>query len=119
MRWAALGMLLLMPSAFFAQQETELASGAVLRALDKLNGEVVDLSLANREIADFGPLTIRLTECRYPSGNRSGDAFAGLEITDRTRSELLFQGWMIASAPALSAMDHPRYDIWVLRCASS
>ena len=30
-----------------------------------------------------------------------------------------FSGWMIASTPALSAMDHSRYDIWVMRCATS
>lgn len=23
---------------------------------------------------------------------------------------------MTASSPALSALDHPRYDVWVLRC---
>jgi hypothetical protein len=28
----------------------------------------------------------------------------------------VFSGWMIASSPALSAMDHPRYDVWILRC---
>jgi len=28
----------------------------------------------------------------------------------------VFKGWMIASSPALNALDHPRYDVWVLRC---
>ena len=28
----------------------------------------------------------------------------------------LFSGWMFASIPALSALDHPVYDIWVLDC---
>jgi hypothetical protein len=28
----------------------------------------------------------------------------------------VFQGWLIGSAPALHALDHPRYDVWVLRC---
>ncbi|MEO0381372.1 MAG: DUF2155 domain-containing protein, partial [Pseudomonadota bacterium] len=27
--------------------------------------------------------------------------------------------WMIASAPALSAMEHARYDVWVMRCTTS
>ncbi len=31
----------------------------------------------------------------------------------------LFSGWMLASAPALNAMDHPRYDVWALRCITS
>lgn len=102
-----------------AQEETETGTGAVLRGLDKLNGNVVDITLGAREVTRFGALEIRLTECRYPSGNPSGDAYAGLEIIDPQRRQLLFQGWMVASSPALSAMDHPRYDIWVLRCANS
>ncbi|MGB0800115.1 MAG: DUF2155 domain-containing protein, partial [Planktomarina sp.] len=28
-------------------------------------------------------------------------------------------GWMVASSPALNALEHPRYDIWVLRCKTS
>ncbi|PZO87150.1 MAG: hypothetical protein DI626_04710, partial [Micavibrio aeruginosavorus] len=31
-------------------------------------------------------------------------------------SEWSFSGWMFASSPALSAMDHPVYDVWVLDC---
>jgi len=25
---------------------------------------------------------------------------------------------MIASSPALNALDHPRYDVWVMRCTT-
>ena len=28
----------------------------------------------------------------------------------------VFSGWMIASSPALNALDHARYDVWVMRC---
>ena len=31
----------------------------------------------------------------------------------------IFSGWMFASSPALSALDHPVYDIWVLECKSN
>ena len=27
-----------------------------------------------------------------------------------------FQGWMLASSPALNPLDHPLYDVWVLEC---
>jgi hypothetical protein len=30
--------------------------------------------------------------------------------------ELLFSNWMFASSPASSALEHPVYDIWPLRC---
>ena len=28
----------------------------------------------------------------------------------------LFSGWMYASSPAVSAMEHPVYDVWVIDC---
>ena len=32
------------------------------------------------------------------------------------QAEPVFSGWMFASSPALSAMEHPIYDVWVLSC---
>lgn len=28
----------------------------------------------------------------------------------------LFSGWMLATKPAVSALDHPVYDVWVIDC---
>ncbi|MFT5180431.1 MAG: hypothetical protein ACI8S3_000304, partial [Alphaproteobacteria bacterium] len=28
----------------------------------------------------------------------------------------LFSGWMFASSPALSALEHAVYDVWVVDC---
>ena len=102
-----------------AQQETSLAPGAVLRALDKVSGRTTDFEIKSGSSARFGNLEIALTECRYPAGNRAGDAYAGLQIVENGKDMPVFRGWMIASAPALSAMDHPRYDVWVIRCITS
>ena len=40
-------------------------------------------------------------------------------IEDPLYTEVAFSGWMVASSPALNALDHSRYDIWVLRCMTS
>ena len=102
-----------------AQVKTENASGAILRGLDKFSGEVVDIELPAGRTVQFERLNITLTECRYPAGNPSGNAYAGLQITEIGREGALFSGWMVASAPALNPMEHPRYDIWVMRCITS
>ncbi len=112
-------ILVLLAAPAMAQQQTSRAPGAVLRALDKLSGRTTDFEIKSGGVARFGPLDIALSECRYPAGNRAGDAFAGLQIIESGRDEPVFEGWMIASSPALSAMDHPRYDIWVIRCITS
>ncbi len=116
----ALVLVCVLASAATAQQYVQVtnAPGAQLRGLDKMNGITVDLDMRAGSSVTFGSLTIKLNECRYPVGNPSGDAYAELEIADTSRGNQVFSGWMIASSPALSAMDHSRYDIWVMRCTT-
>ena len=95
------------------------AQGAVLRTLDRVSGEVIDVEMANGQTMAYGPLQVTLHECRYPANNRAGDAFGLLHIVDALAAEELFAGWMIASSPAINALEHPRYDVWVLRCMTS
>ncbi len=104
-------------SAALAQQVTS-ASGGVLRALDKTSGQTVDIEIRSGELRNLGSLQIVMNDCRYPAGNPSGNAYAALEISERGREGVLFSGWMIASAPALSALEHQRYDVWVIRCTT-
>ncbi|PRX31961.1 hypothetical protein SAMN05216257_10725 [Meinhardsimonia xiamenensis] len=100
-------------------ETAEMAQGAVVRALDKIAGERRDITLRAGEIARWGLLELRLGECRYPVDNPEGDAFAWLVIGVEGQEAPVFSGWMIASSPALNAMDHHRYDVWVIRCTTS
>ncbi|WP_372885751.1 DUF2155 domain-containing protein [Shimia sp.] len=91
--------------------------GALLRGLDRLNGEVVDITLKNGFSVAFGDLRVDLAECRHPEDNPTGEGYAFLTIYDGIEAvDPLFQGWMVASSPALNALDHPRFDLWVMRC---
>jgi len=92
--------------------------GGQLRVLDKLTGAVSDLDMVSGQTAELGFLSVTLRACRYPQDNPAGDAFTFIEVSNTREQILLFQGWMLASAPALNAMDHPRYDVWALRCSS-
>ena len=101
-----------------ARQVSE-ADGVVLRGLDKISGQVYDIEMKSGQTAVFEQLRITLNSCRYPVGNPSGDAFAALEVTDRVQDTTVFSGWMIASAPSLSAINHARYDLWVMHGTTS
>jgi hypothetical protein len=92
------------------------APGGVVRVLDKINGTLTDLEIRNGETRDVGLLTMTMGGCRYPVDNPAGDAFALVSIRTAQDETALFEGWLIASAPALNAMDHPRYDVWALQC---
>ncbi|MDA5094186.1 DUF2155 domain-containing protein [Aliiroseovarius sp. KMU-50] len=114
LRAATLAFALLVPS--FGLSQTAKAPGALLRGLDKVSGAHEDLNLRAGETALLGKLQITLGECRYPTDNPSGDAFAWLVIRDGNSEVTSFEGWMVASSPALNGFDHQRYDVWVLRC---
>lgn len=105
-------------TAASAQEAVSVGTGAVLRALDKLNAKVSDVTLANGRSEVMGLLEVSLRECRYPAGDPSGNAYAFLAIREAGVAQPVFEGWMIAGSPALNPLDHARYDVWVLRCTT-
>ena len=119
----ALALLLALALPVAAQETGEApaaeftdSGGAQLRFLDKLTNETGDVALSRGQSAKFGRLVVRLDSCRYPTGNPASDAEAHLTVIEESTEATLFSGWMLASSPALSALDHPRYDFWVLSC---
>lgn len=108
----------LLTTSAMAQESVARANAALLRGLDKVSGRTTDLPLQVGESVRYGRLEVRLAECRFPAGNPASDAFAQLTIIDLSQNVTLFSGWMIASSPALSALDDARYDVWVISCQS-
>lgn len=107
------------PNPNFEAPEVVLeAPGAVLRALDKSTGRASDIDIARGQTVLLGRIAVRLMECRYPEDTPEAEAYAHLQVLN-LEGDALFDGWMIASSPALSALEHPRYDVWVLRCRIS
>ncbi|MBP8932412.1 MAG: DUF2155 domain-containing protein [Paracoccus sp.] len=99
--------------------QTARGGSAMLRGLDKVTGQTRELTLAVGERVEFGRLEVLLAECRFPAADPSSDAFAEMTITDKKANSRVFSGWMIASSPALSALDDPRYDVWVVSCTKA
>lgn len=95
------------------------ARSARLRLLDKMTGLVRTLEMAPGETLRAERLELALRSCRVPAADTRQDAVAYLEIRDLREAVPRFAGWMFASSPALSALDHARYDVWVLSCSTS
>jgi hypothetical protein len=114
MKRLAICLVLCAPMA--AAQTVEEAPGAKLRLLDKITGALTDMDLSNGQSQTVGRLTVQMDACRYDPENPAAEAFAHLTVLDSAKPNPVFNGWMTASSPALSALDHPRYDVWVLRC---
>ena len=92
---------------------------AVLQGLDKVTARVVTLDVPVGDTVTFGSLRIAARTCRKASPVEPPESAAFLEIQEARPDEAvepLFSGWMFASSPALSALEHPVYDIWVIDC---
>ncbi|MHA3915774.1 DUF2155 domain-containing protein [Halovulum sp. GXIMD14793] len=92
------------------------APKARLRGLDTQNNTVDDFEIKVGQTLAFKRLEVKLEACRYPAGDLAGEAYAFLRIRDFRQEKPSFEGWMLSTSPALSALDHPRYDVWVLSC---
>jgi hypothetical protein len=90
-----------------------------VRALDKITAHITELTLPQDEVVAFGTLRITVRTCSSRSPEEIPETFAFLEIDDIQRNDELvrvFTGWMLASSPALNALEHSGYDIWVISC---
>ena len=100
--------------------QTALRKGARLRQLDKMTGTIVTFEMVVGETRDVARLRVKLDACRAPEDNDTHGTMAFLHIWDKKSAETepAFTGWMFAESPALSALDHPRYDLWVINCTT-
>lgn len=93
----------------------------VLGGLDKVAARVNTVSGKVGSAVKFGTLEIIARTCvsRPPEETPENAAFLEIYQLGGKDKPRVFSGWMFASSPALSALDHPVYDIWVLRCENS
>ena len=92
---------------------------AVLSGLDKITGKVVNFEVPVNSSTNFGTLYLKVFSCQKAPSIEKPEAATFLKIWEskvNQEPKLLFSGWMFASSPALSAMDHAIYDIWITDC---
>jgi hypothetical protein len=92
---------------------------AVLQGLDKVTARISTIDAPINKSIRFGTLAIVVRHCRKTPPEERPETTAFLEIDDIRRGQApirLFSGWMFASSPALSALEHPVYDVWVIGC---
>lgn len=95
---------------------------AVLQGMDKVTARVSTIEAPVGDVVRFGSLEIiaRVCDKRPPEETPESAAFLDIwEVRPGEPAVSLFRGWMFASSPALSAMEHPVYDVWVLDCTDN
>lgn len=130
----------LTPMSFAQTQSFQKKETAILRALDKITGRSTDFKMIVGEPQIYGSLRIDLDVCFQTPPEEAPESAAFLRVTTATARrvqsmavprplndeeravseaddrDVRFSGWMFASSPGLSALEHPVYDIWVIAC---
>lgn len=114
-----LGLLALLPATAQAAVPTVEKPVAVLRALDKATARVDEIEVQRDRPYSFGSIVILVRSCRETPIEETPESAAFIEVGEIKPGQQetpVFKGWMFASSPALSAMEHPVYDLWLTGC---
>jgi len=91
----------------------------VLQGLDKVAAKVSQIEAPVGSSVTFGTLSILVRDCETAPPDAPPDNAAFIQIYETPPGEQtkrLFSGWMFSSSPALSALEHPVYDVNLLEC---
>lgn len=91
----------------------------VLQGLDKVTARVQTIEAEIGQTVTFGALEITVRACDRTPPTEPPESVVFLDIFEAKPGQKradLFHGWMFASSPALNALEHPVYDVWVLEC---
>jgi len=105
----------------FAPEKNSVMNGVTLQGLDKQTARVFILDAAIGQPVEFGSLKIIVHHCEQTPLDDRQESMAFLSIREekadgKSPPTPLFAGWMFASSPALSALEHPVYDVWIKGC---
>ena len=92
---------------------------AVMQGLDKITARISTFDTPVAKPVNFGTLSIVVRDCEKSAPEERPENAAFIEITENRPGEekrRLFSGWMFSSSPALSALEHPVYDVNLLEC---
>lgn len=95
---------------------------AQMQAMDKITGRVSIIEVPVGGEVKFGTFSVVVRSCKTNSEGEIPENYAFVDVTDKTfdKEEFnIFKGWMMSSSPAVHAVEHPIYDVWLLKCFNS
>jgi hypothetical protein len=92
---------------------------AVFSGLDKITGRIVSFEVQVDETVQFGSLQLTPRVCYSRPATEAPKTTSFIEVGEVDAANQLtdiFDGWVFAASPGLSAIDHPVYDVWLTAC---
>ena len=114
-----LSLLLASTIAFNANARQIDTNIGVIQAMDKITGRVSTIEMPVGGNVSFGDFEISLKSCKTTPPEEAPENFAFVNIVEKLRDndeKDVFSGWMISSSPALHDVQHPVYDVWLIKC---
>ena len=94
-------------------------NSVVLRLLDKVTTQIATETVLVDTQINFGTLSLSVDACLKNPSTQTPEAAGYFRVTETMANQApiqRFSGWMFASSPALNALDHAIYDLWVMDC---
>jgi len=98
---------------------TPVVVGVVLGGLDKIAARTARFEADINQQVFYNTLIVTARICKTRPPEEPPESAAYIDIQERKpdgTTANIFSGWMFASSPALNALEHPVYDIWVISC---
>lgn len=95
---------------------------ATFAGLDKITGRLTKFDVYIDETVQFGALQLTPRACysRPPTEAQRVSVFVEVDqVSLKGTTTRIFTGWMFADSPALNAIDHAVYDLWLVACAQT
>ena len=97
---------------------------AIIEAIDKITAESMrfEVEVGGRPVRFNQALIFTARACEVSAENELvPDAIAYVDVTLQPKAvgaapRQIFRGWMFSSSPAISGLQHPIYDAWVVGC---
>lgn len=88
---------------------------AVVRVMNKDAGKVQEFIVPVGEELQFEKMYINVRACKQTDPFDAENHWAFLEITENVKGPV-FGGWMNRNEPGDNPLQHPDYDVWLVRC---
>jgi len=102
-----------------AMAETIANPIAQFAGLDKITARLTKFDVYLNETVQYGALQVTPRACYTRPLTETPRTSVFVEVDQvslRGASKRIFTGWMFAESPALNAIDHAVYDLWLVSC---
>jgi hypothetical protein len=92
---------------------------AVFSGLDKITGATTTFEVPIGTEKQFNSLIVKPDVCYTREITEEPKTTSFVEVTEvqlDSSKKKIFTGWMFAESPALNAVEHPVYDVWLVGC---